>query len=62
MQGFKVARDLAAASGITVGPELSPGPGVQSDAQILEAIKAFLAPIHHAVGTCKCPKCLGFQE
>ena len=62
VQGLKVARDMAAASGITVGPELSPGPDVQSDAQILEAIRASLAPIHHAVGTCKCPKCLRSQE
>lgn len=52
VQGLKVARDIAKASGITVGAELFPGPSVQTDAQILEAIKNSLTPIHHAVGTC----------
>lgn len=53
VQGFKVARDLAAASGITIGPELVPGPSVQTDDQILEAIKSSLAPAYHAVGSCE---------
>lgn len=53
VQGFKVARDLAAASSITIGPELVPGPSVQTDDQIVEAIKSSLAPAYHAVGSCK---------
>ena len=51
--GFKVARDIAKASNITVGEEFAPGPSVQTDDQILEAIKNSAAPIHHAVGTCR---------
>ncbi|KAL9591440.1 MAG: hypothetical protein Q9179_007719 [Wetmoreana sp. 5 TL-2023] len=52
IQGFKRAREIANATGIIVGPETSPGPQVQTDAQILEFIKESLAPIHHAVATC----------
>ncbi|KAL8695900.1 MAG: hypothetical protein Q9201_007910, partial [Fulgogasparrea decipioides] len=51
IQGFKRAREIANATGIIVGPETSPGPQVQTDAQILEFIKESLAPIHHAVAT-----------
>ena len=51
--GFKVARDIAKESNITVGEEFAPGPSVQTDDQILEAIKNFAAPIYHAVGTCR---------
>lgn len=52
IQGFKVARDIAKMSGITVGPEFFPGPSVQTDAQILEVLKEITGPIHHAVATC----------
>ena len=50
--GFKRARQLAAATGITVGPEVLPGPQVQTDQQILEFIRGTVGPIHHASATC----------
>lgn len=53
VQAFKRARQVGAATGITVGPEYSPGPSVQTDAQILNFIRSTLSPIHHATGTCK---------
>ena len=53
IQAFKRARQVGVATGITVGPEFSPGPSVQTDAQILDFIKSTLVPIHHASGTCK---------
>lgn len=51
--GFKRARQIANATGVVVGSEYAPGPGTQTDSEILEFIKNTLAPIHHAVGTCK---------
>ena len=53
VQGFKRAREIANLTGITVGPETSPGIQTQTDAQILEYNKQTLAPIHHASATCK---------
>ncbi|KAL9022345.1 MAG: hypothetical protein Q9185_000460 [Variospora sp. 1 TL-2023] len=50
--GFKRARQLAAAIGITVGPEVLPGPQVQTDEQILQFIRGTVGPIHHASATC----------
>ncbi|KAL9588349.1 MAG: hypothetical protein Q9203_002842 [Teloschistes exilis] len=50
--GFKRARQLAAATGITVGPEVLPGAQVQTDEQILEFIRSTVGPIHHASATC----------
>ncbi|KAL8671560.1 MAG: hypothetical protein Q9168_003945 [Polycauliona sp. 1 TL-2023] len=50
--GFKRARQLAAATGITVGPEVLPGAQVQTDEQILEFIRGTVGPIHHASATC----------
>ena len=38
-------------TGITVGPEVLPGPNVQSDADILEFIQESVGPIHHASAT-----------
>ena len=52
IQGFKVARDLAVASGITIGQEVSPGPDVQTDDQILAFLKETAYTIHHAAATC----------
>ena len=52
VQAVKRARNVAASTGITIGPEYFPGPGVQSDDEILGFIKQTLAPIHHAAGTC----------
>ena len=51
--GFKMARDIAAASGITVGPEVAPGPMVQTNSQILEYLRMTAYTIHHAAATCK---------
>ncbi|KAL9616348.1 MAG: hypothetical protein Q9160_008768 [Pyrenula sp. 1 TL-2023] len=53
IQGFKFARDLAAASGIIVGPEVRPGPDVKTDAQILDYIQRVMKPFHHASASCK---------
>lgn len=53
VQGFKRARQVAAATNVTVGPEFSPGPSTQSNAQILQYIKKTLSPFHHASSTCK---------
>ncbi|KAL9111591.1 MAG: hypothetical protein Q9227_004079 [Pyrenula ochraceoflavens] len=52
IQGFKVARDIAAASGIVEGPEVAPGPAIQTDAQILQYIRQTAYTIHHAVASC----------
>ncbi|TVY91829.1 Dehydrogenase [Lachnellula willkommii] len=51
VQGFKRARQVIASAGISVGPEFSPGPSVQTDSEILEYIKETIAPIHHASAT-----------
>ncbi|KAL6719080.1 hypothetical protein ACLMJK_003315 [Lecanora helva] len=52
IQGLKRARQLANASGVTIGPEFLPGQAVVTDAQILEYIRSTVAPIHHASSTC----------
>lgn len=49
--GLKRAREIIAATGISVGLEFSPGPSVQTDAEILNYIRETLAPVHHACGT-----------
>ena len=54
--GFRRARQLAAATGITVGPEHYPGPHVQTDAQILKVLRESTGPIHHGSATCKMGK------
>jgi len=43
-------------SNITLGPEYYPGPSVQSDTDILHAIRESLAPVWHAAATCKMGK------
>lgn len=53
IQGFKRARELAQATGITVGEEASPGLVVQSDDEIMRFIESAVAPFHHASCTCK---------
>ncbi|KAL8901478.1 MAG: hypothetical protein Q9207_005176 [Kuettlingeria erythrocarpa] len=50
--GFKRARQIAAATGITVGPEVFPGPQIQTDEQILQFLRGTVGPIHHASATC----------
>ena len=52
VQGFKRARQVAMATGITIGPEIAPGPDTQTDAQILEFIRQSLGPYYHAAATC----------
>lgn len=41
---------------ITTGPELRPGPTVQSDEQILAYIRNSTSTLYHAAGTCKMGK------
>ena len=53
VQGFRRARVLSDSFGIISGPEVAPGPAVQTDVQILEYLKETVGPSHHAVGTCK---------
>ena len=53
VQGLKRLRQIANATGITVGEEFAPGPQVQTDEQILEYIQRTVAPFHHASATCK---------
>lgn len=50
---LKRCREMAAASDLVVGPEIFPGEDVQTDEQILEAIKGSLGPTFHTSGTCK---------
>ena len=52
VQGFKRARQVAENTGITVGPEVIPGPQVQSDADILAFVQQTLSPLNHASATC----------
>ena len=53
VQAFKRAREIAQATGITIGNEIAPGPRVQTDEQILAYIKETLSPIHHAAASCE---------
>ena len=55
VQGLRRIREVAEASGITVGPEVAPGDNVTSDAQLLAYIREALSPIYHAVATCTLP-------
>lgn len=51
---FKRQRQVwAAMSNLTIGEEYTPGPAVQSDAEILDYIRRTLAPVWHAAATCK---------
>ena len=52
VQGFKRARQVAQNTGIAVGPEVIPGPQVQSDADIQAFIQQTLSPLNHASATC----------
>ena len=52
--GLKAARDLAMATGLTVGPELSPGRSVQDDTEILDFLSKNSVTMSHAAGTCAC--------
>ena len=50
--GLKTARDLAIATGSTVGAELSPGQTVQNDSQILDFLTKNSVTMSHAACTC----------
>ena len=54
VQGFKRASQVAMATGITIGPEIAPGPDIQTDGQILEFIRRNVWPYYHAAATCTC--------
>ena len=53
VQGFKRAREIAAALDIIIGSEFDPGSSTQSDAQILEYLKQTVGPFFHASATCR---------
>jgi choline dehydrogenase len=55
MAGLRLVREIAAARAFDPyrGTELFPGPEVQSDAQLLAAIRAKAETIYHPVGTCR---------
>ena len=49
--GFRRARQVFAATGITMGEEVFPGPQVQSDEEILDFLRETAITIHHASST-----------
>ncbi|KAF2237533.1 GMC oxidoreductase [Viridothelium virens] len=49
--GIKRARQALAATGITVGEEVAPGPDVQSNEEVLAYLRQTTIPIHHASAT-----------
>ena len=52
VQALKRVREVAVSTGSTVGPEVIPGPAVQSDVEILEYIRQTVMPVYHASATC----------
>jgi choline dehydrogenase-like flavoprotein len=52
--GFRIARDIAHRSALDPyrGPEINPGPQVQSDAEIDAWLRATVITAHHPAGTC----------
>ncbi len=55
IRAIKVARRIAAAPSFAphIVSEFTPGPHVQSDAELLEAARRFSQSIYHPAGTCK---------
>lgn len=56
LAAFKQIRDIwnqGPLQDIVAGPEAYPGQGVESDEQILNAIRDSISPVWHASGTCK---------
>lgn len=53
VQGFRRAREVAAATGIVIGEDFWPGPSTQSDAQILRLLKGSAGGFAHASSTCR---------
>ncbi len=58
IQGLKRMRQVASASGITVGPELLPGPAVQTEAELLAFARGSVSAIHHACASCELTLCI----
>jgi choline dehydrogenase len=52
----RIRQAWASISNITIGPEVVPGPGVTTDAQILAYIRESASTIYHAAATCKMGK------
>ncbi len=59
---FKRMRALVSTKAMApiMGPEISPGTAVQSDAQILQWLLANVGPGYHAACTCKCHSILNY--
>jgi choline dehydrogenase-like flavoprotein len=55
VDGIRIARKILAAPGFDDyrGAELNPGPGAQSDDEILAKCKERLGLVYHPAGTCK---------
>jgi len=55
VQGVKIARQIFAAQAFSewVGQELMPGPGIQSDEQLIAFVRSNADSYHHQVGSCK---------
>ena len=55
LAGVKKSREIAACGPLAevVGEELFPGPGVQSDAELEDHIRARVELVYHPVGTCR---------
>jgi choline dehydrogenase len=56
VQAYRRAREVweAISDNIRLGDEVYPGKDVETDAELLEAIKAAMGPIHHASSSCEC--------
>ena len=48
----RIRQAWSSISSITIGPELTPGPSVQSDLEILAYIRNASTTLYHAAGTC----------
>ena len=48
----RIRQAFSTISNTTLGPELSPGPAVQSNADILHYIKSLCIPLYHSGATC----------
>lgn len=48
----RIRQAFATVSNVTIGPELSPGPTVQSDGDILTYVRNTTIPLYHAGATC----------
>lgn len=55
IEAFRLARRLLAQPSLAayMAEEILPGPGCQSDAQILEHVRTIGGTVHHPVGTCR---------